>query len=241
VSKYTVMASWDDVPHISDEEKEALYESIPPYQRDARSKGIPQLGSGAIYPVPESEFVCAPFEIPDYWPRMYGLDVGWNKTAALWGAHDRESNTVYLYSEHYMGHAEPSVHANALRARGDWIPGAIDPAARGRGQKDGEQLFQNYIDLGLHLVAADNTVEAGIHNVFTRLSESRLRVFSTLTNWLSEFRIYRRDENGKIVKERDHLMDTTRYLISRLDHAVTEPTDDEYEAPIENRSPVSGY
>ena len=186
MSKHTVMASWDDVPHISDEEKEALYESIPPYQRDARSKGIPQLGSGAIYPVPESEFVCAPFEIPDYWPRMYGLDVGWNKTAALWGAHDRESNTVYLYSEHYMGHAEPSVHANALRARGEWIPGAIDPAARGRGQKDGEQLFQNYIDLGLHVVAADNTIEVGINNVFTRIAAFRLKTLLTLTTGTAE-------------------------------------------------------
>ena len=27
-----------------------------------------------------------------------------------------------------------------------------------------------------------------------------------------EFRLYRRDEKGRIVKERDHLMDATRYL-----------------------------
>jgi hypothetical protein len=241
MSKHTVMAGWDDVPHLSADEKEQLYESIPPYQRDARSKGIPQLGSGAIYPVPESEFVCSPFEIPDAWPRIYGLDVGWNKTAAVFGAHDRDSGTVYLYSEHYQGHAEPSVHADALKARGWWLPGAIDPAARGRGQKDGEQLYRNYIDLGLNLMLADNAVESGIHNVFQRLSGGRLRVFSTLTNWLAEFRIYRRDDKGRVVKDRDHLMDATRYLISRLDHAQTEPFDDEDERPIEGQSPVTGY
>ena len=72
---------------ISDEQtKKDLYASIPPYQRDARSKGIPQLGSGAIYPVRESEIVRKPFEIPRYWPRCYALDVGWNRTAAVWGA-----------------------------------------------------------------------------------------------------------------------------------------------------------
>jgi hypothetical protein len=32
-------------------------------------------------------------------------------------------------------------------------------------------------------------------------------------NWLSEFRLYRRNEKGAVVKENDHLMDATRYLI----------------------------
>src|SRR5215467_13831811 len=86
MSKFVVMAGWDDVPHLDEQTKQDLYASIPPYQRDARSKGIPQLGSGAIYPVPESEIVCKPFEIPRYWPRAYALDVGWNRTAAIWGA-----------------------------------------------------------------------------------------------------------------------------------------------------------
>ena len=116
MSRYVVMATWDDVPHLSEEDKEELWESIPPYQRDARSKGVPQLGSGAIYPVPESEIVVDPFQIPDWWPRVYGLDVGWNRTACVWGAIDRESATVYLYSEHYQGQSEPSVHAHAYRS-----------------------------------------------------------------------------------------------------------------------------
>ena len=57
MSKFVVVATRDDVPHLSPEQKAALWGSIPPYQRDARSKGIPQLGSGAIHPVPESEIV----------------------------------------------------------------------------------------------------------------------------------------------------------------------------------------
>lgn len=223
-TRFVVMASWDDAPHLTKEQKELLWNSIPPYQRDARSKGIPQLGSGAIYPVAESEITCDPFEIPDYWPRAYALDVGWNRTAALWGAIDRESQTLYLYSEHYRGHAEPSVHAEAIRARGDWIQGVIDPAARGRSQKDGEQLKQQYLDLGLLLTDADNTVEAGIYDVWQRLSGGRLKVFKTMQNWLAEYRLYRRDDKGRIVKANDHLMDDTRYLVkSGLDVACTKP------------------
>jgi hypothetical protein len=45
------------------------------------------------------------------------------------------------------------------------------------------------------------------------MSENRLKVFSSLRNWLNEFRLYRRDEKGKVVKDNDHLMDATRYLV----------------------------
>jgi len=207
MSKVVITATWDDCPHLSDEDKQELWDSIPPYQRDARSKGIPQLGSGAIYPVPESEIQCQPFDIPPYWPRVYGLDVGWQRTAAVWGAYDRESDVIYLYSEHYRGQAEPSIHADAIKARGEWIPGVIDPAANGRSQKDGQQLLSNYLDLGLDVVKADNSVEAGIQAKVQRLSSGRLKIFTTLTNWLSEFRLYRRDDQGRVVKENDHLMD----------------------------------
>ncbi|MGE0525885.1 MAG: terminase family protein [Bdellovibrionales bacterium] len=223
-TKTVIMATWDDVPHLSEEAKAKMLASIPLFQRDARSKGIPQLGAGAIYPVPESDFVVDDFAIPEHWPRVYGMDVGWNRTAAPWGAWDRESDVLYLYSEHYRGQAEPSIHAQAIKARGDWIPGVIDPASRGRTQKDGQQLVQDYVDLGLHLSFAFNGVESGIYEVWQRLSTGRLKVFRSMNNWLAEFRLYRRDEKGKIVKANDHLMDATRYLVmSGLEKAITKP------------------
>ncbi len=171
------------------------------------------LGKGAIYPVGESEFVVDPFPIPDHYPRAYGMDVGWNRTAAVWGARDRDTDTVYLYAEHYQGRLEPTAHAAAVRAKGDWIPGVIDPAARGRSQTDGEQLLQNYIDLGLDLDIAENSVEAGLEIVWVRLVTGRLKVFATLLNWLWEFRKYQRDEHGHVRKVDDHEMDATRYLL----------------------------
>lgn len=234
---YVQMMTWDDAPHLTQAVKDELWKSIPPYQRDARSKGIPQLGSGAIYPIGESEIVCEPFEIPAHWPRVYGLDVGWNRTAAIWLAHDRESQTIYAYAEHYRGQAEPSVHAAAIRARGEWIQGVVDPAARGRSQIDGQQLITQYRQLGLKLLEADNTVEAGIYAVWERLSGGRFKVFKTLQNWLSEYRLYRRDDKGKIVKSNDHLMDATRYaVVSGISHAVTKPVKrDRYSSDGGNR------
>src|SRR5262245_51825418 len=137
MSKFVVNAGWDDVPHLSAEQKAEEASRIPPYQLEARSKGIPQLGSGAIYPVPEKDILVDPFVSPDHYPQCYAMDVGWNRTAALWAAIDRDADVAYLYSEYYRSEAEPPVHAAAIRSRGIWIPGVIDPAARHRSQDDG--------------------------------------------------------------------------------------------------------
>jgi phage terminase large subunit-like protein len=228
--KALVMAGWDDVPHLGDKEKRRMLAETPPHLRDARSKGIPSLGAGAIYPVPESEIKVKDFAIPDHWVRLYALDVGWNRTAALWGALDKDTDTMYLVSEHYRGQAEPSIHANAIQARGKQLRGVIDPAARGRSQADGIALMQSYKDLGLHLSLANNGVESGIYDMWQRLSTGRLKVFGSLENFFTEYRLYRRNEKGAIVKENDHLMDCARYLVAApigLWKYKTEPQQDE--------------
>jgi Terminase RNaseH-like domain len=226
LSKGVVTCTWDDVPHLSEDAKARMLGSYPPFQRDARSKGIPQLGAGAIYPVPESEITVEDFAIPAHYPRAYALDVGWNFTAAPWGARDPESGTVYIYSVYKRGQAEPAIHAQAVKSRGGWIPGTVDPAARGRSQVDGEQLIQTYADLGLNLTPADNAVEAGIYMVWEMLSTGKLKVFKSCRPWFEEYRLYRRDEKGKIVKVADHLMDGTRYLVrTGMSLAVVKPID----------------
>ncbi|WP_395451184.1 hypothetical protein ACHMW7_16160 [Aminobacter sp. UC22_36] len=216
-SKFMVQAGWNDVPHLDAKTKAELLAATPPHLRKARSQGIPSLGSGAIYPVELEDIEVAPFAIPRFWKRAYALDVGWKCTAAIWGAQDPSDGTIYFYAEHYRGHALPIVHAAAIKARGEWIKGAIDPAARGRSQRDGEQLIADYKGQGLHLVNAVNAVESGLYEVWQRLELGRLKVFSTLVNFKAEYKLYRRDEHGKIVKEFDHAMDAGRYLIATWD------------------------
>lgn len=212
--KFAMAISWDDVPHLSAAAKATLTSGIPAYQLDARSRGIPVLGAGVVFPLPEADYLVEPFALPKHWLRCYGMDVGWNRTACPWGAYDRENDTWYLYHEHYRGHEEPSVHAAAIQGPGDWIPGVIDPAANGRSQADGTQLLVKYRQLGLHLTEANNARESGIYEMWERLSQGRLKVFTSLTNWRKEARLFRRDDKGRIVNEHDfHLMAATRYLL----------------------------
>ena len=227
MSKVCVFVEWEDVPHLPKELKDAILASIPAWQRDSRTKGVPQLGAGAIYQVPTSDIEITGFELPKHWPKCFGMDVGWNRTAAIWGAYDRETSTLYIYDEYYRGQAEPSVHAAAILQRGKWIPGAIDPASRGRMQTDGSRLLELYQNLGLDVDVAENAREAGIYRVWEMLSQGRLKVFKGCTNTLSEYRLYRRDEKGQVVKKNDHLMDSLRYMVmSGIDRAKVEPAYD---------------
>lgn len=228
---YVVFAGWDDAPHLTDEQKREFLKLIPPHMRLARTRGIPYLGAGAIYPIPIDDIMEDAFVIPPAWPRCFGMDVGWKRTAALWAAWDRESDIVHLYSEHYMGQVEPLVHARAIvgdgtsNHRAKWIPGVIDPSARRRNSKEGARLLQLYRDLDLIIHIANNAVEAGIYEVWQRFSTGRLKIFRQLTYFSKEYCLYRRKEDGQIVKKNDHLMDCLRYLIlSGLQLAVPVPT-----------------
>lgn len=228
--RFVTRASWEDVPHLSEKQKAAYLAEIPLYQRGARTQGLPGLGAGAIYPYDEGIVFVDPFAIPSWWPKGYGFDVGWNKTAAIWLTMNPDTREIFAYSEHYEGHAEPAVHASAIKARGDWMYGAIDPASRGKSQVDGKALLDLYREQGLDLVVADNSVEAGIYKVGQMMATGQLKIFNTLRNTLSEFRSYARDENGKIEKKNDHLMDALRYAIMTiLEWMETQPNPDEDE------------
>jgi phage terminase large subunit-like protein len=220
-SRYVVRCSMHDAAHLTKEMIADIEKTTPPFLRDARIHGIPALGAGAIYPVPESEFVIKSFPIPPHWKRLYGMDVG-AKTAAVWIAQDPETNQWHTYQEYYKERAEPSIHGVGILARGKWIPGAIDPASRGRSQIDGQQLMQMYEDLGLNLTKAVNAVESGLYTVWELLSTDQLKVHDNCTGLLEEIRSYRRDEKGNVVKEADHRCDAWRYAVMTRDISTSE-------------------
>jgi hypothetical protein len=237
LSKSAVFLDMDDVPHLSDSEKKKILASVPAWQLQARKSGIPGHGVGAIYPIPENVMSIQPFDIPAHWPRSYGMDPGWNCTAVVWfawdidnGFKDSQGNQRYpavAYDEYYRGQADPAVHVAAINRRGKWIQGVIDPAAQKARGVDGELLIDTYCNLGLKVTKADNTVVTGLIQTWDMLSTQQLRIFSTLTNWFKEVRLYRRDEKGNIIKKNDHLMDASRYnVMSGFDVAKAPPASD---------------
>lgn len=219
-SRAVVQAGWADAPWLDKETIVRMKSNTPPHLVDARMYGHPSVGSGNVYQVALENILVDPFEIPAGWKHLYALDVGWNRTAALHAAIDPNDGTIYVYAEHYVGDARPELHAAAIKSRGEWIRGVVDPAANGRAQHDGQRLIDIYRKLGLKLIPAKNEVEAGIFSCYSRLSNGRLKIFNTLRNFQKEYMVYARDLNGKIIKENDHLMDCMRYLVLNTEIAT---------------------
>jgi hypothetical protein len=227
MSKYTVIATWDDAPHLSEVVKARLMASIPPHQRAARTEGVPFMGAGMVYPVDPEDILIADFQLPMSFKRAYGFDTGWNWNGAVWGALDPETDTVYIYKTYKRGQAEPAINATAIMGQGRWIPGVADAADINR--LDGKQYLEIYRKLGLDIELPDKAVESGIQNVWSRLTTGRLRVFASCADWFDEFRVYSRNEKGIITTQgkgnRRDLMDATRFLImSGLRRAKLPPT-----------------
>lgn len=139
------------------------------------------------------------------------------------GALDPESDVFYFYGE-YAGQAESAAHALAIRRRGDWIPGLIDPRANGRDERDGQQLVRVYRNHGLPLHGVNNPLESGVMNLRERMNGGRLKVFASLSGFLAQRRLYRCDEKDQIVHENNSLMDAARCLIGGLGRLRRRPS-----------------
>jgi phage terminase large subunit-like protein len=225
LGRYHTFIGWRDIPYsvLSEERREIMKSQYLPSEIKARTEGIPSIGSGMVYPVDEDEFVVEPFEIPKHWPKAFALDPGFSsKCAAIWGAWDQDSDVIYLYSEHYQGLENPTVHIDAIRRRGSWINCIIDPA--GANIEDGRRTKTAYVE-AMHVVNRDWRVfdaqkswTAGYMEMYSRLSSGRLKVFNTLRNFLDEIRRYHKDDKGQIVDTPDHLLDAARYLCMGTRH-----------------------
>lgn len=215
-SKIYILASHADATHISTEEKKRLYDSYSPHEREARTKGIPSLGSGLVYPVLDESILVAPFTIPEHWPRCFGMDFGWHNTAAVFIAHDQDNDVAYIYGEYLAGHLTPQHHAFELIKQGaDWMPGAYDHAGESATQDYGGNIVDLYQQAGIrNWVPADKrSVNKGIYTVLQRMETGKLKILNTCNKLMTEKRMYSRDDNGNIKKGNDHLMDAMRYGI----------------------------
>jgi len=229
-SRAAVSIAMDDAPWLDDAAINEVLASTPIHLRATVRNGTPSLGSGAVYPIPLEDIVLKQSDVaklrplPPHWKYLYGMDVGWNKTAVVFLAKDPDTDTIYVTDEHYQGQQQPEVHAARIHQKGgDWMHGVIDPASRGRSQDDGTQLIRIYRALGLKVRLADNAVESGIYNVWSRLSAGTLKFFPNTPGLQNEYLLYRRDDNGKVVKQNDHALDALRYGINTFEHATSVP------------------
>lgn len=228
----------EEAEHISAERRAQIIASYPEHEREARANGTPILGSGRIFPVAEDVIACDPIAIPPHWPQIGGMDFGYDHPfAATCIAWDRDSDTIYVTKAYRKRESTPVIHAaalkpwgvNASRGSDQWLPWAWPHDGLQHDKGSGEQLMRQYEAQGLNMLDeratfedGGNGVEAGIMDMLDRMQTGRFKVFRHLNEWFEEFRLYHR-KDGKIVKEMDDLISSTRYALMMLRHAETAP------------------
>ena len=145
----------DDVAHFTAEERAAIIASYPAHEREARTRGVPTLGSGRIFPVSEDSIACEPREFPEYFVRIGGMDFGWDHPfAAVEVVWDRDADVVYVARCLRIREATPVQHAAALRHWGAGLPWSW-PRDGGRQTLEGAgvALAKQYEREGLYMLA----------------------------------------------------------------------------------------
>lgn len=227
----TVTMTIDDAEHYSPEERARIIASYPAHEREARTKGVPSLGSGRIFPVSEESITVAPFEIPKHWVQIGGLDFGWDHPFGAAGcAWDRDADVFYVTKVYREREATPIIHAAALKPWGAWLPWSWPHDGLQHDKGSGDQLAAQYRAQGLAMLPeratfddGTNGVEAGISDMLQRMQTGRFKVFSTCGEFFEEFRLYHR-KDGKIVKERDDVISASRYALMMKRFAKVKPS-----------------
>lgn len=222
-SRTVIRAGWKHAPHLDEEWKKNARANTPAYLLSAVENGEPSMTGMAVYPIQEKEFVVDPFPIPKHYKWVFGLDTGLHNTASLWCAYDADKDTLYFVSDYKAGAVSTSgdvidysIHAVRIKSRSkilsgmDDMPGVADAAAVNI--KDGSKMLDLYRGCGLSLILPNKAVDAGISKLTERLINGKAKVFKTCELFLDEYRSYRTNDDGKIIKTNDHLLDCARYI-----------------------------
>jgi hypothetical protein len=232
------MMTIDDAAHYTPEQRAAIIASYPAHEREARTKGVPSLGSGRIFPVAEQEIQVGAFKIPASWPQLIACDFGYDHPfAAVRQAWDRDNDVWYITATYRQREATPVIHAAAIRPWGDWMPIAWPHDGYQHDKGSGLALAEQYRSQGLEMLPEHATheeggfgTEAGVMEMLDRMQTGRFKVFAHLSDWFEEFRLYHR-EKGQIVKERDDLLSASRIGLMMRRHAIVEPRKTTWAAP----------
>ena len=238
-------ATWDDASetvmslkghkgHLDEGVMQQILSSYSPHEREMRRYGRPSIGSGLIFPIQEEKLMIDPMPMQDHWPRIAAIDFGWDHpTAVVWGAIDTEEEVFYVYDCYRMSKASPTVHSQTIRTRPHFIPIAYPHDGNRRDSMGNPGLADQYRNLGCNMLLehftnppalgenkGGNSVEEGLMAMLQAMENDKFKVFSTLSDWFEEFRMYHR-KGGKVVPIRDDIMSATRYAFQSQRFAVS--------------------
>ena len=228
LSRKFIPARLDDNPYLANDGRyEQMLKALPPTQRRQLLEGDWEVAEGAAF----TEFdrnvhIVDPFEIPIHWDRIKGIDYGYaSESACVWGAIDRDDNTLIIYRELYrkgllatdLAQLIAEMELNDPMS----VPGVLDTACWNRTGQTGPTVGETLVKAGHKLRRADKNRVAGkiqIHE-YLKVQQSgrpKLQIFNTCPNLIRELQSIPLDKsNPEDVDTHapDHAYDALRYLI----------------------------
>lgn len=215
----------DDAKHISAEQRSKIIASYAPHELEARTKGVPMLGSGRIFTYTEESIAedAIPFDrIPLHWAKIWGLDFGIGNEhpfAAALIAWDKDPDIIHVLHTYRASNELPDRHARALKQVGANVPVAWPHDGINREKLSGDQVASGYVKEGL-LMRPENasfadggySTEAGVLEMQQRMATGRLKIARHLMDLWEEYRMYHR-KDGLIVKTKDDILSALRIAI----------------------------
>lgn len=237
---YVKGATWNEAPHLSEEDKARLAASYRVHERKARTEGIPMMGQGAIFPIEDEQIIVDPFDIPRHWARIKGCDFGYDHNAAgVELAIDRDQDTIYVIDSYRKSGELAPYHAAWFNKSNRLVPVAWPHDGLNTEKSGGGKIKDAYIQHGVNMLnksarypkARGEHEEKGgpqpvwpvIDEVRERMQTGRFKVFSNQQQWLEEKRNYHVKESGnevKIVDRNDDMLKATFYAVMMKRHAV---------------------
>ncbi|QBF27166.1 DNA packaging protein [Pseudomonas tructae] len=217
--QYMQRATWADAPHLTEKIKAELLSAYPAWQRDMRTRGEPLLGTGLIFDFGDDEIKCAPFPCPDHFWVINAIDFGWDHPQAhvqLWI--DMEADVIYVAQAWKKSRTTPVTAWGTVKTWAQHVPTAWPSDGLQSEKSSGEQQKAAYVDAGWAMLPEHATwpdggvgVEAGLVEMYERMTTGRWKVFSHLSDFFEEKMSYHRDESGRIVKLNDDVLSASRY------------------------------
>lgn len=225
-------ATWDDCPHLDKKERDRLKASYPAHEVEARTQGVPMMGEGRVFTIPEEDIKIRPIEIPAHFARIKGIDFGIDHPAAVVDiAWDRDKDIIYITRVWKKKDVKPNVHSEVINKVDPWVPVSWPHDGTNREKSNGTRLKDNYIQYGVRLLSqsaryknetgSSQPVEPIVQTFQERFENGGLKVFSTCTGFFDEYRNYHR-KGGKLTKVRDDILKAAFYAVMMRRYATSQ-------------------